>query len=203
MKRKLLIAGLVGIMFMTACSDGGENKPAEMNNQIEVQTEALDEENTGNDTKTEQQVKTAEEEQKQPDAAATAQNAAPQEQTKKDEVKQEAKNVQPQEVKPEGEQKEAQKEDEVKKVYKDGTYSGKAKGYAGDITVSVTIENDKIKAVKVTDTIDDEPYISQAKELTADIVAKNSASVDGVSGATYSSDGIKNAVKNALSKAKN
>ncbi len=87
--------------------------------------------------------------------------------------------------------------------YKDGTYSGSAQGFNGPIGVSVTISKDKITAVSVTSATDDEPYISNAKALCSHIVSSNSADVSGVSGATYSSNGIKGAVKAALAKAKN
>lgn len=87
--------------------------------------------------------------------------------------------------------------------YKDGTYSGSAQGFNGPVGVSVTISKDKITAVSVTSSTDDEPYISNAKALCSHIVSSNSADVSGVSGATYSSNGIKGAVKAALAKAKN
>ena len=87
--------------------------------------------------------------------------------------------------------------------YKDGTYSGSAQGFNGPVGVSVTISKDKITAVSVTSSTDDEPYISNAKALCSHIVSANSADVSGVSGATYSSNGIKGAVKAALAKAKN
>ena len=87
--------------------------------------------------------------------------------------------------------------------YKDGTYSGSAQGFNGPVGVSVTVSKDKITAVSVTSSTDDEPYISNAKALCSHIVSANSADVSGVSGATYSSNGIKGAVKAALAKAKN
>ena len=87
--------------------------------------------------------------------------------------------------------------------YKDGTYSGSAQGFNGPVGVSVTVSKDKITAVSVTSSTDDEPYISNAKAICSHIVSANSAGVSGVSGATYSSNGIKDAVKAALAKAKN
>lgn len=87
--------------------------------------------------------------------------------------------------------------------YKDGTYSGSAQGFNGPVGVSVTVSKDKITAVSVTSSTDDEPYISNAKGLCSHMVSANSADVSGVSGATYSSNGIKGAVKAALAKAKN
>ena len=87
--------------------------------------------------------------------------------------------------------------------YKDGTYSGSAQGFNGPVGVSVTVSKDKITAVSVTSSTDDEPYISNAKALCSHMVSANSADVSSVSGATYSSNGIKGAVKAALAKAKN
>lgn len=87
--------------------------------------------------------------------------------------------------------------------YKDGTYSGSAQGFNGPVGVSVTVSKYKITAVSVTSSTDDEPYISNAKALCSHMVSANSADVSGVSGATYSSNGIKGAVKAALAKAKN
>ena len=87
--------------------------------------------------------------------------------------------------------------------YKDGTYSGSAQGFNGPVGVSVTVSKDKITAVSDTSSTDDEPYISNAKALCSHMVSANSADVSGVSGATYSSNGIKGAVKAALAKAKN
>lgn len=87
--------------------------------------------------------------------------------------------------------------------YKDGTYSGSAQGFNGPVGVSVTISKDKITSVSVTSSTDDEPYITNAKALCSKIVSSNSADVSGVSGATYSSNGIKGAVKAALAKAEN
>ena len=90
-----------------------------------------------------------------------------------------------------------------KSKYKDGTYTGSGKGYNGDITVSVTIAGDKITAVNVVSGSDDEPYFSTAKALTSTIVSNQSADVATVSGATFSSNGIIAAAKNAINQAKN
>lgn len=87
--------------------------------------------------------------------------------------------------------------------YKDGTYSGSAQGFNGPVTVSVSISSDKITSVSVASSSDDEPFITDAKALCQKIVSANSADVSAVSGATYSSNGIKGAVKDALSKAEN
>lgn len=88
-------------------------------------------------------------------------------------------------------------------TYKDGTYTGSAAGFRGNITVSVTISGGKIASISVVSAPgNDEPYLSKAKTLIAKVLAKQSPNgVDTVSGATYSSNGILNAIKNALIKA--
>ena len=107
------------------------------------------------------------------------------------------------ETKKEEPKKQEPKTEAPKSKYKDGTFTGSAKGYNGDITVSVTISGDKITAVNVVSGSDDEPYFSTAKALTSTIVSNQSADVATVSGATFSSNGIIGAAKNAISQAKN
>ena len=69
------------------------------------------------------------------------------------------------------------------------------------ITVSITIESDTIVDIRIDSARDDEPYFTEAEAVIADILEKNSVDVDTVSGATYSSGGIIDAVANALEKA--
>lgn len=87
-------------------------------------------------------------------------------------------------------------------TYKDGTFTGSASGYHGTVKVSVTIKNNKIKAIKILETHDDAAYFNRAKGILLPLMLKKqSTNVDAVSGATYSSNGIIKAVRNALSKA--
>ena len=83
-----------------------------------------------------------------------------------------------------------------------GVLTGTADGFGGPITVSVTMDGDKIAAVEVVSN-SETPEIAGAalEQIPAAIVAANSADVDIVSGATYTSNGIINAVKNALESA--
>ena len=82
----------------------------------------------------------------------------------------------------------------------DGTYEGSANGFSGKIKVSVVIKNQTIRSINILSNTDDEAFFNRAKEgVTASIIAKQSTDVDTVSGATYSSRGIINAVKDALS----
>ena len=86
-------------------------------------------------------------------------------------------------------------------AYKDGTYYGSATGFAGPIKVKVVISGGKIASVEIVSTSDGSNYISKASAITGKIVASQSTNVDTVSGATYSSVGIINAVRNALAQA--
>ena len=86
-------------------------------------------------------------------------------------------------------------------AYKDGTYYGSATGFAGPIKVKVVISGGKIASVEIVETSDGSSYIGKASAITGKIVASQSTNVDTVSGATYSSVGIINAVRNALAQA--
>lgn len=86
-------------------------------------------------------------------------------------------------------------------VYKDGTYYGSATGFAGPIKVKVVISGGKIASIEIVSTSDGSSYISKASAITGKIVSSQSTNVDTVSGATYSSVGIINAVRNALAQA--
>ncbi len=92
---------------------------------------------------------------------------------------------------------------EKKYKYRDGVFTGTGKGYVGDITVRVTVKADKITGITITDSSEDEPYFSAAAEITGAMLSAQSAAVDTVSGATYSSEGIIAAVRAALKKAEN
>lgn len=86
--------------------------------------------------------------------------------------------------------------------YKDGVYFGTGEGFRGDITAAVVIESRTIKYILITEAEDDDTFLSKAKAVINSIMSKQSTDVDTVSGATYSSNGILEAVKNALAKAK-
>ena len=92
----------------------------------------------------------------------------------------------------------------VQRTYADGTYQGTGTGYRnGTTVVSVTISNDEITSVTTVSTGDTDRFYSSAfQTVVKDIIASQSAGVDAVSGATYSSRGIIQAVENALAKAK-
>lgn len=88
-------------------------------------------------------------------------------------------------------------------VYKDGVYTGSAMGNSGQITVEIEMKDDKIQYVQIVSQKEDEPYWTWATEVIDDILEAGSFQVDTVSGATYSSGGIIDAVKKAMEQAKN
>ncbi len=84
--------------------------------------------------------------------------------------------------------------------YTDGTYTGSAEGYRGDIEVSVEVSNGYITDVTIVSYNDDKEYFNKAKStVISEIIDEQSTDVSAVSGATFSSNGIMNAVANALS----
>ena len=86
--------------------------------------------------------------------------------------------------------------------FTDGTYQGKAYGYDGTIKASVTIKDGKIADISCSSEESDLWYFEKCEAaVVADILASQDTEVDSVSGATYSSNGIKKAVLNALEQA--
>ncbi len=98
--------------------------------------------------------------------------------------------------------KEDTQEEEQKAVglfeLEDGVYKGSGTGFAGDITVSVQIQDKKIVSIDIIRFSDDEAFFLRAKAVIDIIIEGQTLDVDTVSGATFSSRGIINAVKNAL-----
>ena len=80
----------------------------------------------------------------------------------------------------------------------DGIYKGTGTGYAGEISVAVTIKDKQITAIDILSSSDDAAFFNRAKGVIDRIIAGQTLEVDVVSGATYSSNGIISAVKNAL-----
>lgn len=83
--------------------------------------------------------------------------------------------------------------------FKDGEYTGSAQGYKGEIKVSVKVESGKISSIDILSNSDDEEYFVNAKKVTDEIISSQDTNVSTISGATFSSNGIINAVSNALS----
>ncbi len=84
---------------------------------------------------------------------------------------------------------------------KDGVYKGAAKGYLDQIEVEVVVKDSKIASVKILKSSDDRPK-KALKTIPARIVKEQKAQVDAVTGATYTSKGVCDAVQAALAKAR-
>lgn len=94
--------------------------------------------------------------------------------------------------------------DASENFYKDGSYTGSAQGFGGAIEVQVTLKDDEITDIQVTSAPgEDSAYLSQGEGVISSIISAQSTDVDTVSGATFSSTGIINAVVDALGKAEN
>lgn len=87
-------------------------------------------------------------------------------------------------------------------TYKDGVYEGTGKGYRdGEIKVKVTIADGKIANVELVS--QDKQSYWDSKDVASlfdKIVEANGTEIDGISGATKSSNGVKAAVNDALTR---
>lgn len=89
-------------------------------------------------------------------------------------------------------------------TYRDGIYTGTARGFGGDITVQVTITDDTITDISIVSAEGEtRSYFTKARYVISAMLTAGTPEVDTISGATYSSTGIINAVKSALMKAAN
>ena len=87
-------------------------------------------------------------------------------------------------------------------IYKDGTYTGTGKGYNGTITLTAKIKKGVIKSLEVEHT-DTPMFFNKAWDVLENEIIQNQSvdGIDTVSGATYSSKGIINAMKDILKQA--
>lgn len=86
--------------------------------------------------------------------------------------------------------------------YKDGTYQGSGTGFGGTIQVETTISSGGISKVEITSADgEDAAYLDMAKKVIDTVIAEQTAAVDTVSGATFSSGGILEAVRQSLQEA--
>ena len=84
----------------------------------------------------------------------------------------------------------------------DGTYTAAAQGFGGDITVDVTLSGGKIADVKIVGDSETPGLGAVAVEkMPAQLLEAQSPDVDGVAGATVSSNAIRAAFGDALAKA--
>ncbi len=84
---------------------------------------------------------------------------------------------------------------------KPGTYTGVAKGMYDGVTVEVTVSETAIEDIKVTEHQETAPGFPAIDKIPQQIVDAQSIEVDAISGATMTSNGIKDAVKVALTEA--
>lgn len=84
-------------------------------------------------------------------------------------------------------------------AYEDGVYTGEGNGFRGKITVEVKVESGIITDITIASTNDDRDFFDRASgSIITEIISKQSVDVNTVSGATFSSNGIIEAVANAL-----
>ena len=94
-----------------------------------------------------------------------------------------------------------QQQGETKKTdlqFKAGSYTASAQGYNGEVTIEATFSENAITDIQIqeqkeTAHVGDSAY----PILIEDIIAANGTGVDGVSGATFTSIALKNAVNAA------
>lgn len=83
--------------------------------------------------------------------------------------------------------------------FTDGVYTGAGEGFRGTIQVQVTVEDGYIADIAVLSFQDDREFFQKAQSAVInDILAEQTSDVDAVSGATFSSNGIMDAVADAL-----
>lgn len=86
--------------------------------------------------------------------------------------------------------------------YADGTYHGEAEGFGGTVAVDVSISGGRLTDIAVTSAEhEDGAYLAMAEGIIPKMIDAQSFEVDTISGATFSSTGIKTAVEEALKKA--
>ena len=83
--------------------------------------------------------------------------------------------------------------------FQNGIYTGTGVGYRGKVTVTVKVADGKITELVLDDYADDKSYMERAKNrIFQEMISRQNTDVDAVSGATYSSNGLIEAVNKAL-----
>ena len=88
-------------------------------------------------------------------------------------------------------------------LWRDGVYAGEGDGHNGKIGAEVEISGGRIVRITPLEHAEDEAYWLKAEGLIESMLEMQSAGVEAVSGATYSCEGLKQAVADALAKAEN
>ncbi len=87
-------------------------------------------------------------------------------------------------------------------TFKAGTYEATADGYNGPTIVKVTFSAEKIEEIEIVSTVETAHVGDVAFDIMIpDMKAANGSGVDGVSGATFSSRALRNAVNDAAKQA--
>jgi uncharacterized protein with FMN-binding domain len=89
---------------------------------------------------------------------------------------------------------------QTNRLYKDGTYTGSGSNRRGSIETTITIKNDKITDVQISNFA---MHYSESDVvgLPDEVLQNQSAQVMNVSGATYSTQAFEDAIQEALSQA--
>ena len=83
--------------------------------------------------------------------------------------------------------------------FQNGIYTGTGEGYRGKVTVTVKVADGKITELVLDDYADDKSYMERAENrIFQEMISRQNTDVDAVSGATYSSNGLIEAVNKAL-----
>ena len=83
--------------------------------------------------------------------------------------------------------------------FQNGIYTGTGEGYRGKVMVTVKVADGKITELVLDDYADDKSYMERAKNrIFQEMISRQNTDVDTVSGATYSSNGLIEAVNKAL-----
>ena len=82
----------------------------------------------------------------------------------------------------------------------DGTYTGEGTGKGGKIQVELTLKNNEIADIVIGDNNETPGYADAMEQMKQAMIASNQIEVDGVTGATFSSKGFQEAVKDAFNK---
>lgn len=86
--------------------------------------------------------------------------------------------------------------------YKAGTYTGVGHGHNGEVKVDVTFTDSAIESIKISESSETPTLSDPATEKLPELIVKNqTTNVDGISGATMTSNAIKNAVLDAVDQA--
>ena len=99
------------------------------------------------------------------------------------------------------EEKRTEEDEAPAGFYRDGVYTGSAMGNNGEITVEVEIAGGEMTAIRIIGFMDDPAYFDEEADggaMIGEMLSKQSPEIDTISGATYSSGALIDAVKAAL-----